>query len=133
MSDRVRVYLNILIKDRQKVLDKFNLSSFDYEDQNGDILYVIMEDVNYAGWTELEQLAEEIDFVGAHDSGYDFGSFVFSSVDSTELLGLESGRGRGKFVVRMKRNNGHLEYNLNLTDIIKYCDQYKKFMGSDPF
>lgn len=132
MGDRVRVHLNILIKDRQKVLDKFGLQAFDYEKQNGDILYVIMEDVNYAGWTELEELAEEIDFVGDHDSGYDFGRYVFSSVGSTNLLGLEAGRKSG-FVVKMKRNNGHLEYNLNITEVLQYCDQYKKFMGVDPF
>lgn len=134
MGDRTTVEMIIKKKDRELVLDKFGLQEFYDElvlEGKDDLLEVIMIDVNYAGWTELEELCQHMDFVGRHEAGATYGAFVFSSVGSTELLGLETGH-EGGFVVHFHKKSGG-ELAFNMPEIQEYSRQYKLFTGEEPF
>lgn len=134
MSDRTTVQLIIHKQNRELVLNKFDLlefyNEFPVEGKDG-LVEVTISEANYAGWDHLKELATEMDFVGSHEAGSTYGSFVFCSVGTSEILDLETGYEGGFVIHVIKTPCG--EFLCDTASIQEYSRQYKLFTGAEPF
>ena len=128
MGDRVNVTITVNAKDKDKVITQLGGGYFgDVTPLENNKVELWFEEVNYGGFSELEELAKEIDFVGWSAPGGSFGAYVFCSVDSTELITVESSHEGTGFVVYYDMKTKQPS-QADLENIEMYIDDYNKFM-----
>ena len=131
MGDRVSVQITVNAEDQDKVITQFGYpvdgAILTIDNNKVEIWF---DEVNHGGFSELAELAKEIDFVGWSGAGGNFGAFVFCSVGSTELSTVECSHEGHGFVVYYDMKTKQPS-QADIKNIEMYIDKYNKFMEAE--
>ena len=127
MGDRVSVQITVNVKDKDRVVSQLG-GVFETEVLlKNNKVELWFDEVNHGGFSELVELAKEIDFVGWSGAGGNFGAFVFCSVGSTGLSTVECSHEGHGFVVYYDMKTKQPS-QADIKNIEVYIDKYNKFM-----